>query len=205
MVGARGGTNTTTPTGSAIDYRRRRNYGIRGRTTGSAGHVVTNLEHPGLPRDIRLAVEGQRNGWQRLQRFQQMMTYPSMNSAAQAMGLHLQNRNLQIQRLEADIGTPILQRAPHRYTPMVPTRRGQLLLGHLTQSAIRDLLDRYADANTEFGADQTGHGADRSGTDKPTHCSFSLEQLIRRGSSSSAVAIATASAGGMAIDQAWRV
>ncbi|GIJ42799.1 hypothetical protein Vwe01_61240 [Micromonospora andamanensis] len=127
--------------------RYRRDYGIRGRATGSGGHVVTNLHHPSLPRDIGRAVEGQRNGWQRLHRFQQMMAYPSMNAAAVALGLHTQNLNLQIQRLETDIGAPILQRAPHRYAPMVPTRRGQRLLDHLAQSDIRELLDRYAGAN----------------------------------------------------------
>lgn len=46
----------------------RRDYGVPGRPTGSHGHVVTYLSHPALPRDIRRAVEGQRNGWQRLRR-----------------------------------------------------------------------------------------------------------------------------------------
>jgi len=84
--------------------RYRRNYGIPGRPTGGHGYVITYLNHPDLPRDIRRAVEGQRTGWQRLRRFQQMVAYPSMNSAAQALDLHTQNLNLQIQRLEADIG-----------------------------------------------------------------------------------------------------
>jgi hypothetical protein len=69
----------------------RRDYGIPGRPTGGHGHAVTHLTHPELPRDIRRAVEGQRNGWQRLGRFQQMMAYPNMISAAQALGLHTQN------------------------------------------------------------------------------------------------------------------
>jgi hypothetical protein len=127
--------------------RYRRDYRIPGRATGSAGHVVTNLHHPNLPPDIRRAVEGQRNGWQRLHRFQQTMTHPSINAAAAALGLHTQNLNLQIQRLETDIGAPILRRAPHRYASMAPTRRGQRLLDHLARPAIRQLLDRYADAN----------------------------------------------------------
>lgn len=127
--------------------RYRRNYGIRGRSTGSAGHVITNLKHPSLPRDIRLAVEGQRGGWQRLQRFQQMMAYPSINSAAQALALRHQNLTLQINRLEADIGEPLIQRAPHRYTAMLPTRRGQRLLDHLQQPHIQQQLNQYATAN----------------------------------------------------------
>jgi DNA-binding transcriptional LysR family regulator len=75
------------------------------------------------------------------------MAHPSMNTAAAALGLHTQNLNLQIQRLEADIGAPILQRAPHRYAPMAPTSRGQRLLDHLARPDIRELLHRYADAN----------------------------------------------------------
>lgn len=103
--------------------------------------------HPDLPRDIRRAVEGQRNGWQRLQRFQQMMTHPSMNAAAAALGLHTQNLNLQIQRLETDIGAAILKRAPHRYESMTATTRGKRLLIDLTRPDVAELLARYSPAN----------------------------------------------------------
>jgi len=130
--------------------RRLKDLDIAGHAFGSAGHVVTNLRHPELPHGIRRAVEGQRNGWQRLQRFQQMLAYPSMNSAAKAMGLHMQNLNLQIQRLERDVGTPLLQRAPHRYAPMAATKHGQRILDHLAQPYIRDLLDRYASSNASL-------------------------------------------------------
>jgi DNA-binding transcriptional LysR family regulator len=75
------------------------------------------------------------------------MAHPSMNVAAAALGLHTQNLNLQIRRLETDIGAPILRRAQHRYAPMVPTRRGQRVLDHLAQPGIRELLTRYASAN----------------------------------------------------------
>jgi TniQ/Bacterial regulatory helix-turn-helix protein, lysR family len=151
QAGTRGRANTDIAAELGLSHetirRYRRDYGIPSRPTGGHSHVVSNLRHPNLPRDIRLAVEGQRGGWQRLRRFQQMMAYPSMNTAAAALSLHTQNLNLQIQRLETDVGAPLLQRAPHRYAPMVPTRRGQRLLDHLTQPTIRELLDRYADAN----------------------------------------------------------
>lgn len=149
--------------------RYRRDYRIPGRAAGSGGHVVTNLHHPNLPLDIRRAVEGQRNGWQRLHRFQQMMAYPSMNAAAAALGLHTQNLNLQIERLETDIGAPILQRAPHRYAPMAPTRRGQRLLDHLAKPDIHELLDSYAEANVrpKCGPYRTKPG--RSTTDGKSH------------------------------------
>lgn len=137
--------------------RRVKDLGIAGHAFGSPGHVVTNLRHPGLPRDIRRAVEGQRGGWRRLQRFQQMLDYPSMNSAAQAMGLHTQNLNLQIRRLETDISAPLLQRAPHRYRPMVPTKRGRKLLEQLGRPNVRQLLHLYTDVNahTKAGHDET--------------------------------------------------
>lgn len=128
--------------------RYRAKYGIRGRETGPGGHVVTNLAHPSLPKVIRQAVEGQRGGWQRLQRFQQMLNYPSMNSAAQAMGLHTQNLILQLDRLETDVGAQLVHRAPHRYTPMLPTGDGRRLLNHLSKPEVRELLDRYAGAFT---------------------------------------------------------
>jgi DNA-binding transcriptional LysR family regulator len=76
-----------------------------------------------------------------------MMAYPSMNLAAQAMGLHTSNLHLQIQRLENDTGTHLLQRAPHRYAPMKPTNRGRRLLEQLDQPNVRELLNRYAQAN----------------------------------------------------------
>lgn len=76
-----------------------------------------------------------------------MMTYPSMNSAAAVLGLHMQNLHLQLQRLETDLGARLLHRAPHRYAPMTPTRRGQRLIDDLNQPHIAELLDRYADTN----------------------------------------------------------
>jgi hypothetical protein len=133
-------------TGETI-RRYRRQYGIPSRPTGSGGHVVTHLQHPDLPPDIRHAVEGRRNGWQRLHRFQQMTAHPSLNSAAQAMKLHTQNLTLQLQRLEADIGAPLLHRAAHRHTQMTLTPRGRRLLDQLGRPGIRELLSRYAEAN----------------------------------------------------------
>jgi DNA-binding transcriptional LysR family regulator len=87
-------------------------------------------------------VEGKRHGWQRLHRFQQMMTYHSMNVAAAALGSHASNLALQLQRLEADIGAVLLHRG-HRYQPMTLTKRGQRLLEHLDQPEVRQLLDHH--------------------------------------------------------------
>lgn len=102
-----------------------------------------------------------------------MMAYPSMNSAAQALGPHTQNLNLQLQRLETDIGAQLLHRAPHRYAPMALTPRGQRLLAGLYQPAVRDLLDRYADANARPKgltlASRDEHARARAQLTAPTH------------------------------------
>ncbi|WP_412738497.1 helix-turn-helix domain-containing protein [Krasilnikovia sp. MM14-A1259] len=67
----------------------------------------------------------------------------SINTAAAALGHHPQNLTLQIQRLEADLGTPLLIRG-HHYQAITLTRRGQQLLNHLHRPDVRELLDHYA-------------------------------------------------------------
>lgn len=119
--------------------RHRNDLGLASRPTGDSRH----RRHPHLPDDIRHAVEGKRHGWQRLRRFQQMMAYHSMNVAATALGSYASNLALQLQRLEADIGTKLLRRG-HRYQPMTLTERGSRLLELLDQTEVRQLLDHYA-------------------------------------------------------------
>lgn len=63
------------------------------------------------------------------------------------MKLHTQNLTLQLQRLEADIGAPLLHRAAHRHTQMTLTPHGRRLLDQLGRPGIRELLSRYAEAN----------------------------------------------------------
>jgi hypothetical protein len=46
--------------------RHRKHLGIAARPSGSAGHTVHTRRHVDLPADLRRAVEGKRNGWQRL-------------------------------------------------------------------------------------------------------------------------------------------
>jgi hypothetical protein len=123
--------------------RYRKNLNLPTRSTGSMGHVVTNLRHPQLPKDIRHVVEGKRHGWQRLRRFQEIQAYHSMNTAAQRLDLHTSNLNLQIRRLETDLGKQLVNRG-HRYQPMTPTKHGQRLLDQLDQPNVRELLDRFA-------------------------------------------------------------
>ncbi len=121
--------------------RHRKNLGI---TAGATGvHRQQLQRYPHLPKDIRRAVENTRHGWQRLHRFQQVTAYPSVNTAATALGLFQQNLFLQLDRLEADVGTALIHRTGHRYQPMTLTARGRRLLRHLNQPAARQLLDQH--------------------------------------------------------------
>ncbi len=67
------------------------------------------------------------HGWRRLARFQSAAVYPSMTSAATALGLHHIALTEQVQRLERDTAGPHYERAaygkPQRLTP-----HGQVLL-----------------------------------------------------------------------------
>ena len=123
--------------------RHRKNLNLPSRPTGSLGHVVTHLRHPQLPKEIRLAVEGQRHGWQRLRRFKEIQAFPSMNTAAHCLHVHTSNLNLQIQRLEADLGKKLLNRG-HRYLPMTPTGHGRRLLHQLDRPDVQELLELFA-------------------------------------------------------------
>ncbi|MER6590336.1 TniQ family protein [Micromonospora purpureochromogenes] len=119
--------------------RYRKNLGIESRRTGTH----SDRRYPNLPADIRRAVEGKRGGWQRLRRFEQVTAHHSINTAAAALGHHAQNLNLQIQRLEADLGAELLIRG-HRYQPITATERGRRLLDQLRQPDIRELLEELA-------------------------------------------------------------
>ena len=133
--------------------RHRSHLGIAARPSGSAGHTVQTRRHPGLPADLQRAVEGKRNGWQRLRRFEALSAHPSVNAAAQALGLHHQNLFHQLDQLEADIGEPLIDRTNNRYYPMARTQAGRNLLEQLRQPSIRRLLDRYAPPNDPRAAE----------------------------------------------------
>jgi Bacterial regulatory helix-turn-helix protein, lysR family len=118
-------------------------FGITGRQQDVAGMPSHGRVHPGLPDEIRRVVEGPHHGWLRLRRFQQIIAYPSLNTAAKGLGTDLSTLTNQVARLEADIGKPLLHRGrPNR--PMRPTEHGQALLELLQQPQIAQLLDQWA-------------------------------------------------------------
>ncbi len=77
-----------------------------------------------IPGDLRRAVDGQRNGWARLQRFATAMTYPTLTDAADALGISIATLIEQLHRLEHDVGAPLFHRATpaSRYTASDPSR-----------------------------------------------------------------------------------
>ncbi|MFJ3408288.1 TniQ family protein [Promicromonospora sp. NPDC090134] len=99
--------------------------------------------YPTLPAEIRRAVESNRAGWQRLRRFEEVVTHHSISRAAASLGHHHQNLNRQIRRLEADLGAPLLIRG-HRYQPLTTTPLGRRVLNHLQLPEVRTLLDTHA-------------------------------------------------------------
>jgi DNA-binding transcriptional LysR family regulator len=67
-------------------------------------------------------------------------------AAAEALGLHHQNLQLQLDRLETDIGAPLINRTTSRYQRITITTSGVSLLRQIEQPEVRRLLDQYAPA-----------------------------------------------------------
>lgn len=88
--------------------------------------MVTKLAST-LHRDIRRAVENGLHGWQRLHRFQAVMTFPTIDTAADHLGIDQSTLVRQLQRLETDIGATLYHRATTTQD-MHPTQRGTTLL-----------------------------------------------------------------------------
>jgi hypothetical protein len=120
-------------------------YRIPIRPAGVTSHpeMLRTLD-PNIPRDIRRAVEGGLWGWQRLRRFQQAMGFPTIEEAADHLGVHQATLVRQLQRLERDIGAQLYHRAV-RAQPLRPTRRGAALLNALDQPAVRALVQEMPD------------------------------------------------------------
>jgi hypothetical protein len=65
-----------------------REYGITARPAGITSHPQMVTKLASTPhRDIRRAVEGGLHGWQRLHRFQAVMTFPTIDTAADHLGI----------------------------------------------------------------------------------------------------------------------
>jgi hypothetical protein len=73
------------------------------------------------------------------------MAYPTINTAATALGLHPTALVTQFQRLERDIGTVLFVRATP-VAPMRPTARGAALIAALERPDVKALAPAVADA-----------------------------------------------------------
>lgn len=115
-------------------------FGFTPRPSGvhSRPQMINRLDRR-LAADIRAAVDGSLQGWERLHRFQIAMSFPTLKTAADHLGIHARTLVVQFQRLEEDIGTELF----HRATPGRPqqlTRRGRKLLDYLTKDHIRNIM-----------------------------------------------------------------
>jgi hypothetical protein len=105
-----------------------REHGIKARPSGisSHPHMITTLE-PTLHLDIRQAVESGLHGWQRLHRFRTTMSFPTIDAAADHLGVDQATIVRQLQRLETDLSEALYHRATVAQ-PLRPTDRGTALL-----------------------------------------------------------------------------
>jgi hypothetical protein len=85
--------------------------------------MITRLP-AGVPAGIRGAVDGGLKGWQRPQRFQVAMTFPTIEAAAVYLGAHQSALVHQFRPLEKDTTSAARSTAPSPHRPMRPTRRG---------------------------------------------------------------------------------
>jgi AraC-like DNA-binding protein len=121
-----------------------RDYGIPARPQGVASHphMLTKLDHS-FHSDIRRAVHSGLHGWQRLYRFQAVMSHTTIDDAADYLGIDQGTLVRQLHRLRGDIGDPLYIRATIK-RPMRPTPRGQALLRALKDPRVQPHLEAAA-------------------------------------------------------------
>lgn len=128
-----------------------REYGIAARPPGITSHpqMVTTLASTLHP-DIRSAVEGGLHGWQRLHRFRAVMSFATIDTAANHLGVDQSTLVRQLQRLEADIGRTIYHRATTTQD-MRSTQRGAALLRALDHPDAQQHLAATTTRGTKAG------------------------------------------------------
>ncbi|WLQ68969.1 MULTISPECIES: helix-turn-helix domain-containing protein [Streptomyces] len=96
------------------------------RPRGGASHhtaLRTVDQAADAPAILRAALTGP-NAWQRLERFAAALPYSTVTEAARALGIHQSTLTTQINRLEKDLGRPLIERA-ERGRRMRPTPYGR--------------------------------------------------------------------------------
>jgi DNA-binding transcriptional LysR family regulator len=106
-------------------------------------HQTTRANPPAVPADLPehllRAVQGQTSGWTRLERFAVTMAHPTINTAANTIGINRTTLTEQLRRLETDLGQPLYHRATADGEPQHPTKLGAALLQTLAQPDIQAL------------------------------------------------------------------
>lgn len=125
-----------------------RRLGITVRAKGVHSQTAMLAFFDGLPRLVRLAVEGQLDGWNRLHRFRVAMCFPSMASAAEYLNIGTVNLATQLRRLESETHCRLFERA-NSYHPQKPTPEGQLLLDDLESSDVGRVMQTYITGNAD--------------------------------------------------------
>ncbi|WP_239074857.1 LysR family transcriptional regulator [Streptomyces sp. SID10853] len=132
-----------------------------GQELGTKGDVVRRrLDHLGVPRrlfgvhswpimnrkldssvpvDIRKVTEGNLHGWLRLRRFQILMVFPTLTTAATYLKVRPSALTGQFNRLEVDLGAELFHRSV-RHAAQHPTRRGASLLRDMNDLQVQDLM-----------------------------------------------------------------
>lgn len=96
------------------------------RPRGGASHhtaLRTPDQAADAPEILHEALTGP-NAWQRLERFAATLLYPTVTEAARSLGIHQSTLTTQINRLERDLGRPLIERA-ERGRRMRPTPFGR--------------------------------------------------------------------------------
>jgi len=109
------------------------------RPRGGASHdlFLRTVDQAGdLPAPIAKAVTSP-YAWQRLNRFASAIGYHTLSEAAEHLGTTQSALTTQIDRMERDIGGPLLERA-ERGRPMTPTALGEQVLAALHRTSQLD-------------------------------------------------------------------
>jgi DNA-binding transcriptional LysR family regulator len=104
-----------------------------------ASSATANIIASDLPADLLIAVQGQRRGWTRLERFAATMAHPTITDAATAIGVNRTTLIDQLHRLETDLGEALYHRATSDGQPQHPTNRGTTLLAAFDRSDVQAL------------------------------------------------------------------
>ncbi|MFI6860637.1 LysR family transcriptional regulator [Streptomyces sp. NPDC050421] len=120
---------------SGVSTTRRGAVAVVVRPPGIAGQPLDSS----VPADIRKVTEGNLHGWLRLRRFQILMTFPTLTTAAAYLKVRPSALTGQFNRLEVDLAAELFHRSV-RHSAQHPTRRGASLLRDVNDPQVQNLM-----------------------------------------------------------------